>query len=285
MSSDLNDILGEPAELPQETPSAPAPSPAPAPAPPAPEAAAPAAEPAQPEQPKMVPYQALQEERRMRQQLARERVEMEQRVEKRLEALQQQLAPQPPAAPDPTTDPVGFLAHQQQTVSQQVDQLTRQHQQTQQQAQMAAAEQQLTSRIVQSEAAFRASAPDYDQALGHLHSLRVKELQVLGSDEAAAHEQSVRELRQAAFFHAAHGRSPAEVMYGLAKVRGYGPPQAPAVTPAEQMAMAQRGTQAAASLGGGGGTAGRLDAKALLAMSDEEFAEATKGDKWRKVMG
>lgn len=288
--SDLNDILGEPAEPPQE-----APAPEAAPAEQASDAAAPAAQvtantadaaAAQPEQPKMVPYQALQEERRMRQQLARERAEMEQRVEQRLAALQQQLAPPPPAPPDPTTDPVGFLAHQQQTVSQQVEQLARQQQAAQQQAQIAAAEQQLARKILQAEAEFRTQAPDYDNALSHLHALRVRELQVLGHDEAAAQEQSLRELKQAAFVHAAHGRSPAEVMYGLAKVRGYASkPQAPTVTPAEQMQMAQRGTQAATSLGGGGGTAGKLDAKALLAMSDEEFAAATSGKKWAQIMG
>ena len=280
--SDINDILGEPAELPQDTPEpAPVPEPPPAPAP----APAPAEPAPQPEQPKMVPYQALQEERRMRQQLARERAELEQRMETRLAEIQKSLAPQPPAAPDPNADPVGYLTHQQQHVVQRVDQLAQQTQQAQQQAQLAAIERDLASRIVSAENAFRSTAPDYDKALSHLHSLRVKELQVLGHDEATAQEQSVKELRQAAFFHAAHGRSPAEVMYGLAKVRGYGATQAPVVTPAEQMQMAQRGTQAATSLGGGGGTAGKLDAKALLAMSDEEFAEATKGNKWAKVMG
>jgi hypothetical protein len=283
--SDINSIIGEPVEIPRddapapEAPPAPAAEAPPAETPPAP-AEAPAAEPA----PKVVPYQALQEERRERQRLQAENRALMERMEARLAALQQAQQPPAPPAPDPNENPIGFLAHQQQAVGQRVDQLVQQSEQAQRQAQMAAAEAQLAARIQTAEVQFKASNPDYEQAIAHTHQLRVRELQALGHDPLAAEQQSVQELRQAAFFHAAHGRNPAELIYNLAKVRGYSPtPAAP--SPAAQLQVAQRGTAAAASLGGGGGgTPGQLNARALAEMSDEDFAKVTDAQ-WRKAMG
>lgn len=277
----LSSIIGE---TPQETP-APAPTPEASDAPqvaqaaPAEQAPQQEAEPA----PKMIPYQAVLEERRLRQQERAQREEMERRVEARLAEIQRSMQAPAPAAPDPSADPVGFLAHQQQSIAQRVDHLVQQSQQSAQQAQVAQLEAQLANRVIQAETVFKAANPDYEKALTHVHTLRVKELQVLGVDELTAQQQSAQELKQAAYVHAAQGRNPAEVIYGLAKVRGYS--AKPQVTPAEQMQMAQKGAAASQSLGGGGATTGKLDARALLAMSDEEFAAATKGGKWKEIMG
>ena len=133
------------------------------------------------------------------------------------------------------------------------------------------------------EQAFVARQPDYQNAIQHMHQLRTRELQVLGMDEFAAEQKSAAELREFAYITAAQGRSPAEIAYNLAKARGYNP--TPTQDPQQRIQTAQRGTAAAASLGGGSSTSGGVSARQLLAMSDDEFAAATSGDKWRKLMG
>jgi hypothetical protein len=63
------------------------------------------------------------------------------------------------------------------------------------------------------------------------------------------------------------------------------PGSAPAMSEAEKVALAARGQAASKSLSNaGGGSAGTLTLEALAGMSDEEFAEATKGDRWQKLL-
>ena len=54
---------------------------------------------------------------------------------------------------------------------------------------------------------------------------------------------------------------------------------------AEKVALAARGQAASKSLSNaGGGSTGTLTLEALAGMSDDEFAEATKGDRWQKLL-
>jgi hypothetical protein len=283
---DINSIVGEPVEIPQDAPEpspAPAPAEAPAPAPTPEPAPAPQPEPTTPPT-GFAPLAALHEERARRRN-AEQRAEQVEALQRQIAEMQRTLQPAP-AMPDPNENPVGYLAHQQQQVQQQVQHLVQQSQQQAQQAQVAAAEAALATRIRSAEAGFAAAQPDYQQALDHVHNLRVRELQLLGSDPETAAMQSQREMREAAFFHAANGRNPAEVFYGLAKVRGHSSkPAAAAPTAAEQLAAAQKGVAAAASLGGGSGAVvGQMDIRRLATMSDKEFSSVSE-DQWRKAMG
>jgi hypothetical protein len=98
----------------------------------------------------------------------------------------------------------------------------------------------------------------------------------------------------------ASGLNPAQVIYDYAQRHGYrggvvgGPVQSSAGLPprsgsamseAEKVALAARGQAASKSLSNaGGGSTGTLTLEALAGMSDEEFAEATKGDRWQKLL-
>lgn len=290
--SDMQSILGEAVELPQYAPAQPEATAA-APQAEAPPAAQEPATPEQPPEPKVVPLAALHEERGKRRELAaqveaerRAREELEARFERRIQALAQQGAQQP-APPSPDENPVGYLQHELGAIKAQQQALLQQSERERHQAAQAAQAAQLASRVQQAEAAFVEQKPDYLDAVRHLHSQRMRELQALGVEEFAAERQSSQELRDFALFTAHQGRSPAEVAYALAQARGYAPPraQAPAPDPAVQIKAAQRGTAAAASLGNGGGQTGAPSARALLEMSDDEFAEATSGEKWRRMMG
>ncbi len=283
--SDINSLVGEPVVIPQDAPAEEA-APVQEQAEAATESPA-AAEPAQEPEPRVVPLAALHEERSKRRELAaqveaerRTREDMERRFEQRLAALARPPAPQPPALEE---NPLGHVAHRLDVMQAQQQALIQQSEAERAASQRAAFEAQLANKVQREEQAFVARQPDYQNAVAHLHQLRTRELQVLGMDELAAESRSAAELREFAFVTAAQGRSPAETAYNLAKTRGYNP--APAQDPQQRMQAAQRGTAAASSLGGGASTSGGITAKQLLAMSDEEFAAATAGDKWKKLMG
>ena len=54
---------------------------------------------------------------------------------------------------------------------------------------------------------------------------------------------------------------------------------------AERVALAARGQASSKSLSAaGGGATGTLTLEALAGMSDDEFGEATKGDRWQKLL-
>jgi len=248
------------------------------------------AEPSEPEQKseKTVPLAALHESRALlrqaREEAARERQERDalmRRFEERVEALQRAGQPQPPSFEE---NPAEHLRHQIQQVGQSTQATQEQIRHWQEQQQAAQFEQQLTSRIVGDEQTFAAEKPDYYQAVNHVRAQRVTELQILGLDETEAAQQANRELKEAAFFHAHKGRSPAQVAYQLALAKGF---KAGAQQPSaqEKFSTMQRGQAAAKTIGGGGAAKGELSAQALLAMSDDEFAEATKDGKWQKMMG
>lgn len=285
--SDMQGIIGEPVELPKD----PAPQEQPianeAPAAPAPQEAPQE----QPAEPKTVPLAALNEERTRRREIAAElaaerraREEMERRMEQRLAQLHQAVVPPTPPVPSLDENPAAHLAHGQNELRQTVTQLVQQSQQEREAAQRAQAQAQLAARVQADEATFKAKTPDYEDAVRHMHELRVRELQALGLDDLSASQKSAAELSEFAFVTAMQGRSPAQVAYELAKVRGY-TAKAPTPSPQEQIQTAQKGAAAAQSLGGGGSTGGRLTARQLLSMSDDEFAAATAGDKWQKLMG
>jgi hypothetical protein len=86
------------------------------------------------------------------------------------------------------------------------------------------------------------------------------------------------------------GKNSAALVYELAIAQGYQPPK-PKTAPAAPMAEAEKIAKAEAAQRGGkslgampaGGNAGELSIEALADMSEEEFAEATKGKKWEKL--
>lgn len=278
----ITDVIGEPVEIERDEPQAEPPE--------QPQEAQ--AEPEQPEAPheqKTVPLPALHEERAKRRELQaqlqaeRERVAaMEARFQERLSMLQRAMQPQK-EVPSIDENPVGHLKHSIEEVKAETQRANEQFQQWQEQQKQAQIIQAAASRVNAAEAEFTQQKPDYNEALNYYRAQRARELMAFsGLDEDQARQQVGRELVEGAIAHAAQGRNPAEIAYRLAEARGY-KPQA-RVSDAQKIEVQQRGVAAAKTLGSGG-TAGGLSAKALLEMSDEDFSKATKGNKWRELMG
>jgi len=245
-------------------------------------------------QQRSVPYGALAEERARRKELQRElqsAVEAQQKLQGRLDVLhelaQQQVAPNAEggaeAPPQPMNDATPEMA---QEVSSAFE--------AEAQANVA-----FRTQLMHSVRDVMQERPDFLAAYQHARQARVSELCALGYAPHEALEitfDNEREIIQNAY---ANGRNPAQVIYDYARRRGYGGPPSAApsrgtdlttgraggFSEAEKIALAARGQAGSKSLStAGGGATGTLTLEALAGMSDEEFAEATKGDRWQKLL-
>jgi hypothetical protein len=230
----------------------------------------------------------LHEERTRRKELASrieqmqaQQAERDRIIEQRLAALVQAREPQPPAFDE---NPAEHLRQQLQTVQQSQQATAAQITAWNQQQQRAQIEQELSHRVVAQESTFASEFPDYNEAVNYLRQARVRELAVFGVDQEQAIAKAGEELRQHAFWAASRGQNPAEMAYRIAESRGYQRKQ-PTAGPAEKLQIQQRGVAASRSLGSGGSAGGKISVDALLAMSNDDFAEATKGNNWSKLMG
>lgn len=290
MSDNLSEIVGQDVNMEAEQPTPEAEQPEQVAQEPA---AEPAAEQTQQEpDSRVVPLAALHEERTRRKELAAEvqRIRDEQArrdaiLEQRLAALTNQR--QQEQVPAFEENPAAHLKYGQDQLQQTVQATAQQLQQWQQQQAEQAAIQQLSTVVMRNEAAFAQQAPDYQEAVDYLRNQRVAEIVADGGDEAQADAIARRELMQLALTRAHAGQNPAEVAYKFAKARGYTPKaaQPQQLAPAERLQNQQRVGAASRSIGNGGPANNKLSLETLATMTDEEFAAATSGNNWQKVMG
>jgi hypothetical protein len=263
----------EVADVPQEEPAAPVAQ------------VEPVAEPDKPP-PGMVPQGALHQERERRK-----------AAEQQFQALQAKLAEiearlNPPAeivVPDPILDPQGFKQFQ----IDQIKQRAAERAEAERKAVETQQTQALLSRVNQDVAAFKAVAPDYDNAFNHAVQARRKELAFYGNSPEqveAQMEVDVKAIVQQAY---QQGRNPAELFYEYAKMRGYSAaPAAPAPQPqaaaqVTALAESQKQTQSLAPSGGPSSDGG-ITIEALSKMSEAELAampKAKRDEAMRRVMG
>jgi myosin heavy subunit len=238
-----------------------------------------------------VPLAALHEERRRRAEAEQTARQLQQQFEQLQAAMRQAQQPQ---APDPEQDPMGYLAFQNQQLQQQLAELGQWRQQTEQQRQQVQQYQGFVQAVASSEAAFRQTHADYDQAAQYAMQFEDKRLQAFYPDPAT--RQRVLQMEAANMLQQAmqQGRDPAEVLYQAARNMGYAgpaaagaaaaaaPPAAAPVAPVPSDAadkirkgLAQQSTVAA----GGSTPPGEMTPEALAAISDP--AEFNK--QWGKV--
>lgn len=227
-----------------------------------------------PEKQGFVPQQALHEERKTRQELQREFEQYRAQTESRFQQMMERLQPkqQEQVAPDPETDPIGAIKAQREELERirQYNNQFAQHQQAQAQIQH------ITSRAAALEREFVEKNNDYNEASQHLLKSRDQELQYLGMMDPVQRQQTIQaETIALANMALQQGQNPAEVVYTLAKQRGFTPkPAAPAANPeAEKLARIAEGQKAGQSLGSatGAAPAAEVSAKVLANMSDDDF--------------
>lgn len=237
--------------------------------------------------PRVVPLAALHEERERRKEMSREIERMRQdqsardaKIEQRLAALVQAQQPQPPTFEE---NPAEHL-RQQIEATRAVTMATNEQVAGWQRQQAEAAQLQAIAGAVQRhEAQMLAEKPDYHAAVEFMRRQRANEFEAMGATPESAMQQANREMVEGALINARDGKNPAAVAYRMAELRGYRP--AAVANGAETLQNQQKGIAAAKSIGSGGLTEGKPSVQALLAMTDEEFASATAGNKWAKMMG
>lgn len=238
-----------------------------------------------PEVKKVVPLAALHEERRERQRLAAQLAESSRAHAEQMALINQRLemltTPQR-QVPTRDEDPVGYIDHRLDGISQRQEQILSKEQEREQLAVQRAQYERVASHVIQTADAFEKVAPDFRDAVAHLNETRTRQLVVLGMPESEAREKATLELNEAAVTWTVQGRNAAQVAYEFAKAQGY---QMKTQTPDQKIAAQQKGTAAARSLGGGGAvSAGKLTAEALVNMSDEDFSKLSQSE-WRTAMG
>lgn len=179
------------------------------------EAASPA--PAPVHEQKVVPLASLLEERRA----AKER---EAALQAELERFKAKPADPDKPLPDFQADPKGYVDQKEARAREALEQVKAQNEQ--QQAILQRLE--LANNIKTAEQTFAAEAPDWDRALAHLRSVRLRQLQVL--DPEASQDRLTQVIGQEELALAsrelASGRNPYATAYEMAKLVGYTPARA-----------------------------------------------------------
>lgn len=282
-----------------------------APAEPAEPPAEPAqAEPAAPEttadsqpaqKPQMVPHAALHEERERHKETKRQLEETAKRWEDRFNQIVQRIGQPQPAAQQPQQqqpssdivippvdqDPLGHVLAQIGKIGATVETLQKSGQQQQQITSQQEAVRATAQRAALLENEFSARTPDYVAAANHLKAARDSELQAMGFSDSVQRSQILaNEAMDVARRSMGEGKNPAEVIYALAKLRGFSTPApAPAAAPEPTPAAAQADaaqklnqikggqTQSRSLSNARGGATSPFTAERILEMSDAEFAK------------
>lgn len=259
---------------------------------------------------KTVAIEALHEsrarEKEIRDQLAEERRQraiIDQRTAAILETFnrqnaapqqQQQQQPETPAIPAIDQDPVGHIIGRLEEVNKKLGDVAKTNEQRTVADQQVTAIRNLQNTAIAMEEEFKKVTPDYDDAVNHLRATQEAELAEQGYTPQEIRNFIAQQALGAAARAIQQGKNPGQVLYAMAKVRGWAPkpaapvqPAAPAApTPVERVANIQRGQNEGRSLSQSRGTApAPLTSQRLLEMSNEEFDKAMATAEGRALMG
>ena len=163
------------------------------------------------------------------------------------------------------TDPLGSLQKQMSALD---EKITTQQETDRQNAVQEQQGQQLFTSIASQVNEFKATVPDYDDALAHVLDTRKEELIAMGVPEQDAQSRISMEAQEIAMSAMRSGQNPGKVVYDLARVRGYA-----AKKTSKKLATVEKGQKASSSLSGTSGQAEGADfsLSEIDSMSDEQF--------------
>lgn len=123
---------------------------------------------------------------------------------------------------------------------------------------------------------YAAEQPDANDAIGFLKQSRVNEYKAMGMGQQEAVQRMLKDEMDLAAWALQQGENPAKVARDMAISRGF-------VSPKQKLEMQREGQ--GASLPTGGGKSGGLPSlESLLKMDSKDFAKATSGDNWEKLL-
>jgi len=238
---------------------------------------------------KLVSLAALHEERSRRKEIDRQNRVLQQQVAElrgKFSVIERLNAPAPQPEPTVENDMAGVVRN----TSEAVTQLQKQMEARDTQERTARQQYALVDAYRNDAAQFEARTPDFKAAYNHLLQSRAQELTALGYDNPQAlHEALLADEFAVAQSALATRRSPAEVIYQLARQRGYGAGASLRGNAAARLDTIERGQHANKSLSNAGGSSGdgEIRAEALLKMPMDEFEAwcAKNPARAKRIMG
>lgn len=201
----------------------------------------------------------------------------EKRFAELVQRMEQANAPPEQIAPDFDEDPAGNLQFQQEQLRKQQEQIQRAMQQQQQQTSQQAHVNALRDRYMQSQASLSQQNPDYQARVQALENQRIAFHETLGFSREQAQARTSQEAWGIIQDAIRNGRDPAQAIYQMAQAS-----TPPTASVSSNDSNRKKGT--ITSIGSrGAAPRGKMTAARLLAMSNDEFAQATSGEKWRKL--
>lgn len=241
-----------------------------------------------------VPQGALHEERARRKELQRMNEELQAAQARQMAVMEQrfaqiQAAMQPrPQVPTFEDDPVNALKHGVESTQAELAQMRAWQQQewqrNQAEQQQVAFMRQLEARVSEDLREFVAETPDYMDAYNDLLQKRYRQYIEIGYTPQEAQQAVASDEYSLAADALRRGKSPASVVYALAKNYGYTKKEAKeAVENVQKMETLQKGVKAAQSLGSGGAATGKVTVDAIANMSEDDFDAFMKSGGWAKL--
>jgi hypothetical protein len=175
------------------------------------------------------------------------------------------------AEPDIDADPIAWMRYAKGRLEGFDQERTQQEAQERQSQQQVAAISAIASQMSDYERDFRSDNPDYDKAAAHYRNARAEELLEEGTPQGNINEALRMELINVVARAIRGGKDPADVVYKLAKKRGFG------VDGSEKKLQTLEKAQAAGkSLSGSGGRSGdgEITIEYVNSLSGKEFTEA-----------
>lgn len=234
-----------------------------------------------------VPVRTLIEERRARQ-AAEARADTVARQVAELTAKIEALTKKPEVEPDPQEQPLEHLQHKLGKLEKTDAEILK----TLEETRAANRAQQFHAQVAAMEAAFAKEHADYYEAHKFLVAARLKDCELMGLDSATTERLIADEAQWMIGKALAARRNPAEVVYGMAKARGFA--AAPAAAPAaksanpaaatlKEVAKNIREATTLANAPGKGAPPAEPDRDAIAALDDDAFDKATEGANWKKL--
>ncbi|MEW6645390.1 MAG: hypothetical protein AB1586_33175 [Pseudomonadota bacterium] len=240
----------------------------------------------EPQQERVVPLAALHEERGRRRDLDRQNRDLQQQLAElkgKFSIIDRLAAPPPPREPTVEDDIFGVVRN----TSSAINDIRRRLDVADQEKREVAWRDDLVRAYQVDAAQFESKTPDFKAAYNHLLQSRAQELIALGYDDPqAVHQALLADEFAVAQMALQSRRSPAEVIYNLARQRGYVKGGGSGHDRLDTIARGQAAGKSLTSAGGGGSDS-EMSAEALLRMPMDQFEAwcAKNPAKAKRIMG
>jgi len=236
-----------------------------------------------------VPIAALKDERAKRQVLENELNRLNERFDRVVENLVARNKPseekkeEEPEIPAYETDPLGHFKGTIEKLNKKIEELTSGVDKRDKTLEAKSANDQLSTRwLTDVNVASQTTHPDFLKAINHLGALEAEELREVGYTEQEIPLIIGNRAKNTVMKAYSQGKSPVEVIYSLAKKRGF-----KSVESKEESNRTPRNPREVRGLSGGSSQSkpGKITAETIAKMSEDDFDKFMKGKTWEDLHG